>query len=421
MLKLTKKQSKRYPLYTGNAGYNFLHKKLIEKRLSPHSKPKILTITLDEKTHSHEELHNNVNELKNIGDIKIIPIPILHDNYSYLIKDVKRNEGILVDPSDPYAVFNFVDKENVNIIAILTTHRHWDHAGGNDILLSKLATKNMKNIKVFGSIQTKSNSRASITNIISHNQIFQIGRFIFTSLYVPGHTLSDISFILHHYLLSTSTNDIQHEDDDKEEDLKYIVENKVKGWSVFTGDVLFIGSCGKFFESTPPVMFHSLQTLSNIHSYDKKKKKHLSDSHIGENINNNNININNNNNNNDIIDYQMMISNDEKEKKDKKTFIWPGHEYTLSNFLFIVSIDPNNQYLLSKLQDVKKLRGDGESTVPSTLYEELIYNPFLRTDQPPISQIVKNNVNLSPIQQQILVLATLRNLKDQFIVPQIDS
>lgn len=66
--------------------------------------------------------------------VTIIPLPILTDNYAYLVVDTVSNVAIVVDPSDPEEVQNAVREKNLNLKAILTTHKHWDHAGGNEAL-----------------------------------------------------------------------------------------------------------------------------------------------------------------------------------------------------------------------------------------------------------------------------------------------
>nr|KAF6450912.1 PNKD metallo-beta-lactamase domain containing [Molossus molossus] len=63
--------------------------------------------------------------------VKVLPIPVLSDNYSYLIIDTQARLAVAVDPSDPQAVQASIEKEGVTLVAILCTHKHWDHSGGN--------------------------------------------------------------------------------------------------------------------------------------------------------------------------------------------------------------------------------------------------------------------------------------------------
>ena len=51
------------------------------------------------------------------------------------IIDEETNEAGIVDPVEPKTVLEAVKAENVNLTTVLTTHHHWDHAGGNKELL----------------------------------------------------------------------------------------------------------------------------------------------------------------------------------------------------------------------------------------------------------------------------------------------
>eukprot|EP00064_Thunnus_orientalis_P015021 superscaffoldBa00002709_g15070 len=63
--------------------------------------------------------------------IKIIPISVLSDNYSYLVIDTASSVAVVVDPADPQTVQAVLKEEGVMLEAILCTHKHWDHSGGN--------------------------------------------------------------------------------------------------------------------------------------------------------------------------------------------------------------------------------------------------------------------------------------------------
>lgn len=80
--------------------------------------------------------------------VKVLPIPVLSDNYSYLIIDTQARLAVAVDPSDPQAVQASIEKEGVNLVAILCTHKHWDHSGGNRDL-----SRRHQDCRVYGSPQ----------------------------------------------------------------------------------------------------------------------------------------------------------------------------------------------------------------------------------------------------------------------------
>lgn len=96
---------------------------------------------------------------------------------------------------------------------------------------------------------------------------------------------------------------------------------------VFVGDTLFALGCGRLFEGTPAQMWNSLQKL-------------------------------------------MALPDD--------TVVYCAHEYTQSNAAFALSVEPGNQALVARADEVARLRAHGKPTVPSTIGLEKATNPFLR-------------------------------------------
>ncbi|XP_041603400.1 hydroxyacylglutathione hydrolase, mitochondrial isoform X3 [Vulpes lagopus] len=69
------------------------------------------------------------------GTMKVELLPALTDNYMYLIIDDETKEAGVVDPVQPQKVVEAVKKHGVRLTTVLTTHHHWDHAGGNEKLV----------------------------------------------------------------------------------------------------------------------------------------------------------------------------------------------------------------------------------------------------------------------------------------------
>ena len=67
-----------------------------------------------------------------------------------------------------------------------------------------------------------------------------------------------------------------------------------------------------------------------------------------------------------------------------ETKIWCAHEYTLENLKFALTIEPENEALHTRMQEVTALRSHYQPTIPSTLGFESSTNPFLRWDVPGI-------------------------------------
>ena len=126
----------------------------------------------------------------------------------------------------------------------------------------------------------------------------------------------------------------------------------------FTGDTLFALGCGRLFEGTPADMWRSMLKLRAL---------------------------------------------------PPQTTIYCGHEYTLTNARFAVSIDPDNSALAQRMQEIQAQRDAGEATLPTTLAAELTTNPFLRADDP----VLKSAMGMNGA-SDIEVFAAIRQGKDNF-------
>ncbi|MBV9754943.1 MAG: hydroxyacylglutathione hydrolase [Hyphomicrobiales bacterium] len=107
--------------------------------------------------------------------------------------------------------------------------------------------------------------------------------------------------------------------------------------ALFAGDTIFTLGCGRVSEATPSVLWSSLQRISAL---------------------------------------------------PDSTRIWSGHEYTLSNAKFALSVDGNNETLKNRCAKFEKQRAANELTVPTTLAEEKATNPFLRAGDPKVQKAV---------------------------------
>lgn len=125
---------------------------------------------------------------------------------------------------------------------------------------------------------------------------------------------------------------------------------------LFCGDTLFAGGCGRLFEGTPAQMLESLSKLRNLPG---------------------------------------------------NTRVWCGHEYTLKNLQFALSVDYHNSDLQTRFAEVQATRSRSEPTIPSWLDLEKRTNPFLRWDDSGLSATVNSN---TPLQ----TFTRLRGMKDQF-------
>lgn len=155
--------------------------------------------------------------------MKVTPIPCWNDNYAYLVVCEDTNEAGIVDPTDAVPVMAEVEKSGVSLKAILNTHHHHDHIGGNQELLQR-----WPGLTVYGHQSDKGRIDGQ-TRFLETGDVFQLGKLEVRGLHNPGHTTGAISYVI--------------------------------ADAVFTGDTLFAAGCGRLFEGTPAMMHESLCTV----------------------------------------------------------------------------------------------------------------------------------------------------------------
>lgn len=256
--------------------------------------------------------------------MKIFHIPCLEDNYAYLIVDEPTKEAAVVDPVEPEKVLEVAKQNGADVKMVLTTHHHWDHAGGNEKIRQLVP-----GIKVYGG---SIDNVKGCTNKVDNGDKISLGAEVdILSLHTPCHTKGHISY--------------------------YVTGKEEETPAVFTGDTLFIAGCGKFFEGTAEQMYQSLcVTLGSL---------------------------------------------------PKPTRVYCGHEYTVKNLQFALTVEPENTKIAEKLSWAQNQRKVGLPTIPSTIAEELETNPFMRVDVPEIQRKVGCN---SPVE----ALREIRKLKDNW-------
>jgi hydroxyacylglutathione hydrolase len=147
-------------------------------------------------------------------------VPCLEDNYAYVLRTPGSNKAIVVDASEAAPVREALKRLGLSLSAILSTHHHQDHVGGNEELV-----KEFPGTRVFG-YQSDRGRLPALTDALEDEARFEVGGFGFRALHIPGHTLGAVAYVC----------------DD----------------AVFTGDTLFIAGCGRLFEGSAGQMYSSL-------------------------------------------------------------------------------------------------------------------------------------------------------------------
>ncbi|KAL5120012.1 Cytoplasmic glyoxalase II [Pleosporales sp. CAS-2024a] len=236
------------------------------------------------------------------------------NNYAYLVSDDKTKEAVIIDPANPVEVIDHLKSkisDGFKVSKIINTHHHHDHAGGNKEIQKSF------NIPVIGGRDCD-----LVAETPGHNSKFSIGSINVTALHTPCHTQDSICFFF-------------EDGSDR---------------AVFTGDTLFIGGCGRFFEGSPKEMHAAFKILGSL---------------------------------------------------PDDTKVYPGHEYTKGNVKFAKTVLNNDA--IKRLDEYSQ--ANKETQGKFTIGDEKQHNVFMRTDDPELQKVTGKT---DPID----VMGALRSMKD---------
>jgi hydroxyacylglutathione hydrolase len=143
--------------------------------------------------------------------------------------------------------------------------------------------------------------------------------------------------------------------------IAYVTTDTADQPTLFCGDTLFSAGCGRLFEGTPAQMHHSLSRLAELPG---------------------------------------------------NTRVCCAHEYTLSNLKFAHAVEPHNEDLAAYTRRCQALREQGIPTLPSTIGQERLVNPFLRCAEPAV--IASARAHGAATDDGTDVFAALRQWKNDF-------
>ena len=222
--------------------------------------------------------------------LEVARVPILDDNYVWLLHDEASGETVAVDPGEAEPVLAAAEARGWRIGQVWATHWHRDHTGG--IAAIKAATG--------ATVTGPAAEAAKIPTLdieVREGDRVRIGTHEGVVMAVPGHTAGHIAIHLPDAAIA------------------------------FTGDTLFAMGCGRLFEGTAEQMWRNMERLAAL---------------------------------------------------PPETKVYAGHEYTLGNARFAVTIEPDNAALADRLEEVAAARARGEATLPTTIALERATNPFVR-------------------------------------------
>lgn len=156
--------------------------------------------------------------------LEIVRVPVLQDNYAWLVYDPATDDAAVVDPGEAEPVLAAARARGWTVSQVWTTHWHPDHVGGN------------AGVKAAGATVTGPAAEAgkipTLDIQVRGGDVIRLGSHSAQVIDTPGHTAGHIAF--------------------------HFAEDGV----VFTGDTLFAMGCGRLFEGTPEQMHASLQLFA---------------------------------------------------------------------------------------------------------------------------------------------------------------
>jgi hydroxyacylglutathione hydrolase len=159
--------------------------------------------------------------------VEIVAVPVLDDNYVWLVHEAQSGETVVVDPAVAEPVLAAAQARGWTITQIWNTHWHGDHVGGNEAI--KAAT----GCRISGPA-VEADKIGTLDVQLGEGDRAQIGALEAEVWAVPAHTAGHIAYYL------------------------------PQAQAIFVGDTLFAMGCGRLFEGTAAQMFANMQRLAQL-------------------------------------------------------------------------------------------------------------------------------------------------------------
>ncbi|OWK29659.1 hydroxyacylglutathione hydrolase [Sphingomonas mucosissima] len=159
--------------------------------------------------------------------LEIVRVPVLSDNYSWLVHDPDSGATMVIDPGEAQPLLDAAAARGWTINEIWNTHWHPDHVGGNAAIVAATGAK------VLGPEAERAKIGA-IDQGVAEGDSVSLGQHRAAVMTVPGHTQGHVAY--------------------------HFADDAV----IFTGDTLFAMGCGRLFEGTPADMFGNMRRYAEL-------------------------------------------------------------------------------------------------------------------------------------------------------------
>jgi hydroxyacylglutathione hydrolase len=156
------------------------------------------------------------------------PVPILKDNYAWLLRDSATGATAIVDPAEADPIIEALEKAGGRLDMILLTHHHGDHIAGVDDVRARFP-----GCQVVGALADQ-HRLPRLDQAVVEGDVVRLGEAEGQVIDTPGHTIGQINFFF------------------------------PDGGVLLSGDTLFSLGCGRLIEGTAQQMFTSLAKLKAL-------------------------------------------------------------------------------------------------------------------------------------------------------------
>lgn len=155
--------------------------------------------------------------------LEIVRVPVLSDNYSWLLHDVGTGHTAALDPGEAQPLLDAAAERGWTISQVWNTHWHPDHVGGNAAIGAPVTGPEAERAKI-----------GAMEHGVGDGDTVRLGESVATVMTVPGHTQGHVAF--------------------------HFAEDA----AIFTGDTLFAMGCGRLFEGTPADMWGNMERYAAL-------------------------------------------------------------------------------------------------------------------------------------------------------------
>ncbi len=156
-------------------------------------------------------------------------VPILKDNYAWLLRDAATGATAIVDPAEAGPCIRAIEQAGGRLDLILLTHHHADHTAGTDEVRARFSA----GVQVVGAA-ADAHRLPRLDRTVREGDTVALGNSSATVIETPGHTVGQINF--------------------------YFPDGGV----LCSGDTLFSLGCGRIIEGTQQQLYDSLQRLAAL-------------------------------------------------------------------------------------------------------------------------------------------------------------